>query len=323
MRKLVPVLALAAASALAIGCAAQSDEKPSAPAPSTAAQGAVTVDQLDGTAVRGSYTKGGERLTFAADKLSDKVVTVTLEFHGLTLDANFTLTDSGYVWTQDGFATANGEDTLMDADDVAFIDGFVKSFEGANPSYAEKGDVAARFGTAINYWGMWIPVMELRRTKIDDRTRVNSLCSRTKCNGGASQTGSCSSYDWYDYTGHDCGSTWLGGYNCNGDPVQGGGKNKCSSVVQLGDHTPWNGVSGATATQYYSTSGWTTSNFDHATGYEIGECYGRYGNGCGSGKAYNDTSLSHDQCVRNGHNIASSWCSDELMDTTDSTGNCY
>ncbi len=323
MRKLAALAAAALLSSLAVGCAVQGEEKPAQPDASSAAQGAVTVDRLDEAAVRGSYQRGADRLTFRAERLGDKIVTASLEFRGLTLDANFTLTDYGYVWTQDGFATDNGEDTLMDADDVALVASFVKAFEAANPNYADKGEVAARFGTAINYFGMWIPVMELRRTKIDDRTRANSLCSRTKCNGGTTQAGACSSYDWYDYTGHDCGASWLGGSNCNGDPVQGGGRNKCSSVVQIGDHSPWNGVSGATATQYYSTNGWTTSNFDHALGYEVGECYGRYGNGCGSGKAYNDTSLSHDQCVRNGHNIASSWCSDELVATTDSTGNCY
>ena len=38
--------------------------------------------------------------------------------------------------------------------------------------------------------------------------------------------------------------------------------------------------------------------------------------GCGSGKAYFQENGSHDHCVRNAHNLVSSWCSDELVSTT-------
>jgi hypothetical protein len=228
------------------------------------------------------------------------------------------------VWTQDGFASADGAETMMTQADIALIGQFVKAFEAANPGYShDNGGIGHQFQTAVDYWASWIPAMELTRTKVDEADRAISLCARAKCWTGNAWTldGDCQSYDWYDYTGHDCGSSWLGGSNCNGDPTQGGGRNKCSSVVQLGNHRPYD-ATWTGSTLYWSTNGWTTSNFNHALGYEVGECYGRYGNGCGDGKSYNDTSLSHDQCVRNGHNIASSWCSDELVDTTNNTGEC-
>ena len=116
-------------------------------------------------------------------------------------------------------------------------------------------------------------------------------------------------YRWHSYDGHDCNA-------CSGDPVQGQGFSSCSSYTQYG-----NFYSGTT--WYYWNGGWQTSSNGHGNGsYIVGDCFGRYGSGCGSGNAYFQENGSHDHCVRNAHSVISSWCSDELWSTTQPY-NCY
>jgi hypothetical protein len=282
-------------------------------------------DRVSGTFDDGS----GERMTFQAQLLGGSAASITLGFRGLLLDATLDLTDTGRVWTQDGFSS-DGRDTLMAEEDVAMVHGFVRALEEESPDIAQGVGLEHHLDSVANYWAQWIPVMGLQRIKYEDGDRATSLCYYAQDAYGSYSSAISGRYDAAGYrylntssnwAGHDCGTTWLGGHDCNGDPLQGGGKNNCSSIAQLGDHT----VSGSAWGNTYSWSNnkWTSSTLDHVYTYEVGDCYGRYGADCGSGHAYNQENTSHDQCVRNGHNLVSSWCSDELLATTDSTGNCY
>ena len=316
---LLTLLAIAGASVACSGSATGPAESHPVGAPE-ATSGTLTASSVDDTLVSGTYELGTDKLVFEAKPLADGSHAVTVKLHGLTLLATLDTKGTSRTWTQDGFATANGESTSMVEEDVALIGKFVKSLEANHPDVAKGEGLAHHFDSVMNYWAMWIPAMSLKNAKFEDKDRATNLCYYAQDANGY-YTGSPSAYRWMNssanWAGHDCGGTWLGGSNCNGDPLQGGGKNNCSSVVQLGDH---NGG----GTLYWVNSAWTTSGQDHKTMlYEQGDCYGRYGADCGSGTSYNQESLSHDQCVRNGHNIASSWCSDELSHTTDSTGNCY
>jgi hypothetical protein len=118
-------------------------------------------------------------------------------------------------------------------------------------------------------------------------------------------------YKWHNYDGHDCNA-------CNGDPVQGQGASSCSSQAEYGNY--YQG-----ATWYYYNGAWQSASNGHGGGtgtYLIGDCFGRYGAGCGSGHAYFQENGSHDHCVRDAHSIVSAYCSDELASTT-APYNCY
>ena len=294
------------------------------------ASGTVAVDEASASRMAGTYTLGEDTLEFESRVISGENYATTLKLHGLTLQATVEATGAGRVWTQDGFTTADGSDTMMVMEDVEFIGAFVKALEADQSDIATGTGLPHHLDSVVNYWAMWIPAMSLSQMKFEVADRATALCLNAQDAQGyyvsnITATSQMRFLDGsYNWAGHDCGSSLLGGSSCNGDPLQGGGKNKCSARVQLGDHQ----INGnANTAIWYSTDAgnWTTSAYNHSTAYafELGDCYGRYGADCGSGHSYNQQSLSHDQCVRNGHNIASSWCSDELSSTTDSTGNCY
>ena len=321
----LPVMRITFATALVLvaACAESPSSDPKE------ARGTVYIDEQSETRIAGSYVLGEDTLEFEAHALEAENYAITLTLHGLTLEA--TLETNGYsrVWTQDGFTTADGSDTMMVVEDVQFILQFVRALEADQPDISAGTGLAHHFDSVVNYWAMWIPAMSLTQMKFEVADRATSLCSAAQDAWGRyvsnlTATSQMKFLDGaYNWAGHDCGASWLGGSNCNGDPLQGGGKNKCSARVQLGDHSLLGYPASYT---WYSTDSynWTTAAYSHSSAYafELGECYGRYGVGCGSGHSYNQESLSHDQCVRNGHNVASSWCSDELTRVAD-TGNCY
>lgn len=321
MRKLLATLLLPAAL---LGCV-QGNGAPG----SAEGAGTLAIDTYGEDEVAGVFFLGADMVNFEARMLASSELSITVELRGLVLDATIEETPTGRVWTQDGFSE-DGEDTAMTDDDVRLLRALVKALESEKPDIAAGSGAARQLDSVLNYWAQWIPVMSLQRIKFEDGERATSLCYYAQDAYGsyASTTGSSpgnGSYRWLDtstnWAGHDCGASWLGGSNCNGDPLQGGGKNKCSTIAQLGDHNPPGG--GGTNTYSWINGVWTASVPNHVRTYQVGSCYGRYGADCGSGHAYNQENTSHDQCVRNGHNIASSWCSDELVSTTDSTGNCY
>lgn len=73
------------------------------------------------------------------------------------------------------------------------------------------------------------------------------------------------------------------------------------------------------ASTFYWYGFWSTSVPDHQPLlYEYGNCYGNCGGGCpGSAQTLSLDCHDHDQCVRNGHAIASIWCDDEFVSASD------
>ncbi len=282
-------------------CAACTD--PATPTPvggSTpeATEGDVIVDDVSTARIAGSYTRGEDVLQFEARELDATLVTVSLTFHGMTLDATLDTRDGNRHWSQDAFATTTGADTVIDDSDVELIGTFVKAIEAENIGVSLGDGLAFHFGTVINLWGQWTSAMDPTRIKFEDRDRAIDMC------WWASAPDRFHSYD-----GHDCG-------NCSGDPVQGQGWSSCSAYVAYGNYY--------SPTWYYI--GYWTSGADsagHGNGsYQEGDCYGRYGSGCGGGTGYFQENGSHDHCVRNSHWVGSSWCSDELWNTTEPY-NCF
>lgn len=283
------LVTLLAASA----CTDSADPTPLGGPSQEATEGDVVVDEASATRIAGTYTRGQDTVEFEARTVETNLTTVTLKLHGMTVDATLDTRDGNRHWSQDAFATANGEDTAIEVDDVELLGKFVKAIEAEDIGVSVGDGLAFHFGAVINYWGQWTPAMSPTRIKFEDRDRAIDMCWWA---GAADR--------FHSYDGHDCST-------CSGDPVQGQGKTSCSSNVGYGNfYSP---------TYYYLGGSWTTNGGGAGHGnqvYEQGDCYGRYGAGCGSGKAYFQENGSHDHCVRNAHNLVSSWCSDELVSTT-------
>jgi hypothetical protein len=300
-----------AATLLIFGCSqGPSGTEPTAVAVA-APGGALTVTEMSDAAIRGTYLNNDETLTFDAKLASATLVTVTLTLHGLTLDATLDTSNGNRNWTQDGYATETGTDTTLENEDRIFIDQFVRSLEGQYPNLSKSGQLGFHFAAVINLWSQWVPAMSLSRIKFEDKERATDMCwwAMDSCGNWGNSGAPCAMDKFHNYDGHDCN-------NCSGDPMQGQGFSSCSAYVMYG-----NWYQGAT--YYYYNGGWQTSSNGHGNGaYEIGDCFGRYGSGCGSGNAYFEENASHDHCVRNAHVVYSSWCSDELWNTTDPY-DCY
>lgn len=257
--------------------------------------GTVQLDEDTATRIAGTFVAGDDSLAFEAKQLDSNLVAVTLKVHGLTVDATLDTSNGNRMWSQDAFATTSGEDSVITNEDREAIAGFVTAIEAENIGISQGDGLAFHFGSVINLWAQWTPAMDPVRIKFEDRDRAVDMC------WWASAADRYHSYD-----GHDCSSG-------NGDPLQGGGNNDHSSYVAYG---PYYGTS---CTWYYINGGWQCGDDLAGEGnntYQTGNCYGRYGAGCGSGNAYFQENASHDHCVRNNHWIDSSWCSDELWNTT-------
>ena len=296
----------------AIGCGGseggKSESGPSGNAPATAAPeqaaGELTIAVNTPTEFRGSYALAGDVLQFRATQTGDRVTGVDMKLHGLTLDATLDIPNSSRHL--DGFSTATGEDTTMVEEDRLLVAAFVKKLETTYTDISSWEGVARPFDEVLNLWAQWIPEMSLKRTKFEDVEHLTMLCGNAVANGSYS---GCSSFSTWTPVGHDC-------WTCSSSPSQGQGfGGGCGSYVQLGDH--------CSPTYVWTGSGWSTSVPSHGgVNYEVGDCFGRYGAGCGSDHGYNQESADHDHCVRNGHWITSSWCSDELFNTGNGY-NCY
>jgi hypothetical protein len=261
--------------------------------------GEIALDAVTDTRIAGSYTRNGEVLEFDARELEPKLVAVTLKLHGLTIDATLDTRDGNRMWSQDAFATTTGEDTVITEDDAMFVEAFLKAIEAEKIGISVGDALGFHFGSVLGLWAQWTPAMDPVRIKFEDRDRAVDMCWWA----GAPDR-------YHDYDGHDCDA-------CSGDPGQGQGNTSCSSYVAYGPY-----YSGTT---WYYNGSWVSGDDKMGHGnhsYQTGDCYGRYGAGCGDGRAYFRENGSHDHCVRNGHVTYSAWCSDELWSTT-SAYNCW
>jgi hypothetical protein len=256
----------------------------------------------------GSYTQGDSVLVFEAETIAKGVFVSRVQLNGMVLVATQDNNDpDGVVINRDGYA-ADGTDTMLTDDDRVVISDFVRALEEAVPEISAMDGSIASFDEVINKWSQWPSVMSLKLHEVYETQRSGNQCYYAKCTNN-SYTGNCANRfvsGTHDESGK---SNWS--------------DNTTLDYIQMGDHC---GTSSEDARVSTSSSVCSAPFMDngHNTSreYAVGNCFGRYGGGCGSGKSYNWESLDHDVCVRNGHWITSSWCSDELV-STHSDGNCY
>lgn len=242
-------------------------------------QGTLTLTAT-ATDVSGRYTLLGQELAFASSEIEAGVLDVVVDLNGMTLTA--IVDRNAQIAEVDGFAQNGGDTQIVDAD-RAVLTGFVQAL--ALEIDPESTAAASALYRAASNWAETPDSMPLQRLVAGSENRdYVSLCSL---------------YGVYlDATHDDSG--------CNAfDP-------QCTSVAQIGNRL--------TPTYSYINGQWTTQVPNHISYvYQTGDCYGNCGGGC-PGTSPQTLTLDchdHDQCVRNGHFIASFYCNDEFASASD------
>lgn len=272
------------------GCAAESapspqpDPNPTLPSGAVAAApqatGTLSVQKTT-TGVTGTFALGNDGVTFTTEVAAGKL-DITVELHGMTLTGLIDRANS--VVAYDGYASANGGDTQLDDADRALLSAFDRALTHA--VQADATPTLQDLERSVSLWSETPSSVKLQRPVIAQANRSwTSIC-------GQFETWQWATHDCWDYDNWAANST---------------------SATYIGYHWDWSN------TFYWVNSSWTTAEQDHkAYLYEAGDCFAHCGAGCPSG----DQTLTvdcnnHDQCVRNGHDIASFWCDDEFTSASD------
>jgi hypothetical protein len=228
--------------------------------------------------VEGSYSSGESSLRFSSHEVEPGVVDVVVSLHGLDLTA--VVNSQQNVAEVDGFATG-GTDTQLVAQDRDVLKDFVKALEAEGGS---EGSLAATtlYRVSSN-WSQTPDTVPLARSVVGSENRSwVSIC------------GYFGSY--VDATHDDNNFSAFSPYS--------------TSHAHVGYRS---------ASTFYYIGFWTTTVQDHnPLLYEYGNCYGNCGGGCpSSAQTLTLDCHDHDQCVRNGHAIASLYCDDEFTSASD------
>lgn len=248
------------------------------PAPETEAKSAGKLEiSITDAKVSGTWTLGDDKVVFETTKTEGEVFEIDFKTRGLMLDA--TVDKTGSVASMDGFALENGGDTQILDEDRLVMTKFVAALEQL-PKDAPTSAILMR--RVASLWSQTSPSLKLDRRVMGEEGRgYTSLC------GYVGQVYNSS---------HDC---WSGGWWDSDTSVH--------SYVGY-----WTGST------YYWRGYWSTDDYDHANWpYEYGLCFGRCGGSCGSDQDYTVDCHNHDNCVRNGHSLASAWCDDQFVSASD------
>lgn len=233
----------------------------------------------DSSSIQGTYRHGEDIVQFRSRETQPGVFDVVVDVHGMTLSA---LVDRNrQVAEVDGFA-AGGDDTQIVEDDRGVLVGLSQALSAQ--AVGEQEGAASILARLVSNWSQQTDTVPLQRQVASSENR--------------GWTSLCSSYKKYVSATHDDGTY------AEGSP-------RSTSYGRLGDRT--------TSTYYYVSGAWTTKTQDHVAGlYEYGNCYGNCGPSCPSGvQTLTLDCHNHDQCVRNGHALASLWCDDEFTSASD------
>ena len=205
---------------------------------------------------------------------------ISVELNGMALSA--IVDGEGNLAEVDGFSIDNGLATQMTATDRIALTACHTALEA---TFGETGSFLESYLTrVVSLFSETPDSLELERTISGDQ--------------GRAYTSICSSYGNFRYATHD---GW-GHSNWDSDST---------SIAHVG-HRAGN-------TYWWKNGSWQNQTPDHEDyPYQYGECYGNCGAGCPSGnQQLTQDCHNHDQCVRNGHSLASFWCGDELSFAAD------
>lgn len=210
----------------------------------------------------------------------DGLMDITVNLNGLSLGA--VIDPEVQLAEIDGFATRNGADTQLLESDRALLLACHRVLEreiGEDSRFVENFLVRT-----ISLWSETPDTIELERSVFGDLGRAyTSIC-------GNYLSWTAATHDGWGHDNWDADST---------------------SFSYVGHRY--------SCTRSWINGSWTCSEPDHVSYvYQYGECYGNCGGGCPSGNQQLTVDCNnHDQCVRNGHALASFWCNDEFSFAAD------
>jgi hypothetical protein len=236
--------------------------------------------QASAASLTGTFAMDDSVVSFSSTEVTANEFDVLVELNGMTLTA---LVDrAGQVAEVDGFAASGGDTQLLDADRVV-LDGFVRALAGEVDT---EGFAAASvlYRVASN-WSQTPDTMPLQRQVAGSENR--------------DYVSICAYFGKYLEATHDDN-------NCDFfEP-------NCTSIAQVGNRV--------SPTFSLINGTWTTTTPNHLPRvYQTGDCYGNCGASCPGSDPQTLTldCHDHDQCVRNGHFIASFYCNDEFSSASD------
>lgn len=228
--------------------------------------------------VSGTWTGADGTVDFSSTLVEDGVFDIVVTVNGMMLSA--IIDRDGQVAEIDGFGMDTGADTQILENDREALTAALHQIE-TDVSDSPAGDTLVR---VLGNWAQTPDTVSLQRTVMGEENR--------------SYTSICWAYHSYQYATHDDWShdRW---------------DSKSTSLAHVGYRTG--------STYSYYNSAWRTSEPDHVSYVQqYGECYGNCGGGCpGGGQQLTWDCHDHDQCVRDGHSLASFWCDDEFTSASD------
>lgn len=243
--------------------------------------------QSSASSVSGTFSLDDSVVSFSSTELSANEFDVVVEVNGMTLTA---LVDRGVqVAEVDGFAAGGpterekgAETQIIDADRAA-LDAFVRALE-LEIDTEDFAAGAVLYRVASN-WSQTPDTMPLQRQVAGSANRdFVSICGN---------------FGQFLEATHDDN-------NCSFfDPA-------CTSIAQVGNRV--------SPTFSFLNGQWTTATPNHVPNVvQTGDCYGNCGASCPGNNPQTLTldCHDHDQCVRNGHFIASFFCNDEFASASD------
>jgi hypothetical protein len=256
-------------------CSAAVDEAPSGTTESTEVRGELRYE-LDENRLRGSFVTERGDVEFSALEKDGRLYDVTVELNGVVLSVLFATDEKAADF--DGFTAGTGDPTLLRDEDRMLLGALERAITKDEKVAASSAGTMLEH--AVSLWSEMSSTYPLVRAVHGDENKTyQSLCSL--CHQYVAAT-------------HDCN-------------VCSDYQAACTSNVQLGER-------GAT-TSYWVNGAWTTQPPDHVAGlWETGECFGNCGLGCPTDwqQQLTQDCANHDQCVRNGHRIVTSYCDDDF-----------
>ncbi|MEW8029547.1 MAG: hypothetical protein AB2826_21445 [Candidatus Thiodiazotropha sp.] len=236
----------------------------------------------------GSFSEGDARIEIRSEEVIDGLFQVEVEFDQLVLKA--LIDRENELAILDGFDKKTGLDSYIAREDRAILKKLdielSQALEKADPSVEQLEHV-------VSIWAEYPLTLDLTLPVFAHKVlSIESLCHAM---GQAVRA----THDDGDFDRGDDESTLEKAYV---SPPEWG---SCAAA----DNT-WFKVGGR----------WDCVEPDHDPAIEEakGNCFGNCGAGCsGTGRQMTQDCHDHDQCVRNGHAIASAWCNDEFVSAAD------
>ena len=254
-------------------------------------QGDFEFSSLSDSGMRAKFVLDGTEVDIASNVSEDGLLDVQLEFNGMVL--------SGWIDARrrvselDGFATAQGGDTVLTEDDRRVLLALTPHLELASTN--DHDDLVTR---VVRAWSELPDSIALQRTvAADSKREIVNICPLFNTVQNV----------WHDhqpFEGND------GGLCGAGNPPP-----PCTSVTIVGSRSTSLGYS-PEDTYYFRNGAWSTSEQPYHVPFlsQFGECYGHCGPGCPlANQVLTRDCMIHDQCMRNGHpSVLDSFCAAEV-----------